>query len=137
MIKKVLVLLGVALVWTGIPLMLPSGLLAQSEGDAVDFFVPEGTSVATGAAGDMVVFTGKSQGTVDPGSCGNPAIDNHLYQTVFVDPGAGRAARRTDVVVTSHPEGVAPGTRLVNVELLGPCATPDGANQTKYRGFVR
>ena len=134
--KKMLVLLGVALVGTGVLLMLPSGLLAQSQGEFVDFVVPEETSVFTGEAGDMVVFTGKSQGTVHPGSCGDPTIDNHVYQTVFVDPGAGRAARLTTVVVTSHPDGVAPGTRLVNLQLLNQCAL-GGANYTKYRSIVR
>lgn len=111
------------------PLQLP----AQSQGDILEFLVDNNTAndIITGNIGDVVVFTGRSQGTVAVGDCA--AGDRHLQPAVIIDPGDGRATRVKDVIPTSQETPVRSGTRVGNLQPLGPC---NNGQYQKFQGTV-
>lgn len=130
--RKHLLGVAVACVFASGILSLVSNLHAET---TIDFVVPDGTSIATGAAGDIIVFVGRSTTTSSVDSCG--AAGDYPVQTgIAVDPGGNRAARITGIINTTSTTAVANGTRLANIALINQCAI-SGANYTKYRGEVQ
>ena len=104
----------------------------QLEGEMIVIAVPDPDSdgvvnIATGPEGDIVLFTGRSLGTTASFPCTvDPASMDHVQAVTVVDPGAGRAARRFDVIVLNRAEPLRPGSRLGNLVPAGNCTPPDG-----------
>jgi hypothetical protein len=107
------------------------------EGTVVTFIVPTGTEIKLD---DMVIFTGRSSGTIDATGCGGG--EHHVQQVMIIDPGGGRATRtRVESIVLSQETPVRNGTRLTNLALVPPgSVTPSCAigstGYDKYSGTV-
>lgn len=132
---------GIATVVTATAI-LGSTLLAQSQGEVVQFITDNATAemivcdqrhggACTGTPGDVVVFAGRSLGVVHVGDCA--AGDRHLQPVVLIDPGEERAARGRWVYVTSQETPIRSGTRLGNLVVLDSCA---GGTYVKFQGTV-
>jgi hypothetical protein len=122
----------------------PATKAEQLDGEPVQIAVPDpdGDGVVDIAAGvegdDEVLFTGQSLGTIAAGGCDccDGTAQRHLQAVTVMDPGAGRAARRFDVMVVNRTDPLPPGTRVGNLSLIGPCGAPDGQKFVKFIGFI-
>lgn len=128
--RKHLLGVAVACVFASGILSLVSNVHAET---TIDFIVPAGTPITSGAGNDTVIFTGRSSGTISVGTCaeGSRPVQNG----VLVDPGGGRATRLTGILPVSQADPVNSGTRLTNLLSLGICG-PSG-EYDKYRGEVQ
>ena len=131
-----LMLLGVVLTaYSAAPLQ------AQLQGEVREFLVPAGTPVSTGVDGDVILITGKPQGAIGDatgfGDCAGPG-DHHIHDVTLVDPGAGRAARRLEIIVLDDHlwDTLRPGARLGNLTPIGSCLDSGSVLYNKYRGTV-
>jgi hypothetical protein len=102
--------------------------------ERLDFVVARGVAVYEG---DLMMVTGKSEGTVPLGSGDSTcsATDGHLQRVVFVDPGAGRAAQHAEAVILA-PADLPPGSRVEELIPLGICLIGSEAYDM-YSGIVR
>lgn len=114
--------------------ILGSGLLAQSPGESLEFVVSTNIAgdIVTGPEGDIIVFSGRSQGTVNVADC-DLDREGPLQSAVVIDPGEHRASRIREIIATSQDTPVRPGTRIGNLQVLGQCA---GTVYTKFQGLV-
>jgi hypothetical protein len=123
----------------GIAVTPTQGQHLPDPGVEVEFVVPNGSEITAGTEGDIVIFTGRSQGTVDIGDCANGGF---LQTATVVDPGDGRATRLSYIVLTHWSDRMwikeappAPaGTRVGNLVHLGSCAS---TAYNRYRGVVQ
>ncbi len=107
---------------------------AESPGDQVLFIVPAGIGVTPGPDGDVVIATGRSQGTIDTTGCASGA--HHVQSAVYVDPGSGnRATRTARMIVLSQTDPVRNGTRIGNLVQSIQCAIGDD-NYDRFFGIV-
>ena len=113
------------------------------DGTEVDFIVPVGTTIATGANGEKLVFTGRADAIVSGfGSCGGGTgggTTGPLHPAVSIDPGAGGSGFHGNVIVThvngtGDPSPLPAGTRLSTITQLNVCGTTNEFQ--KYRGIV-
>jgi len=85
---------------------------------------PDGDGVVDIAAGnegeDVILFTGQSLGTTAAGGCDccDGTAQRQLQAVTVMDPGAGRAARRFDVMAVNQTDPLPPGTRVGDLLLL-------------------
>lgn len=113
----------------------------QFVGEIVEIVVPDpdgdgNVNIVPGPEADIVLFTGKSIGTTVAGACDiDGTAQRHLQAVTVVDPGAGRAGRRFEVIVLGREEAVRPGTRLTNLTVVSNCQNSDG-HFVRVRGFV-
>ena len=137
--KQITTALAVFVACIVVGIAAPPVLKAQSEGETIEFIVPRGTQVTAGAGNDLLLFTGRSQGTTTTlGDCGSQG-EGHVYDTTIVSPNSGTAARRVEVIVVdivADGDAIRPGTRLGELEILGVC-TAGTTEYDKYRGRVQ
>jgi len=109
---------------------------ALSSGDTVEFLVPTGTPIITGATGHVLHFIGQPVGTIPITGCA-PVDDVYPIQTVVaVDPGSGTRAQLFDVIVVSQTAPVHAGTQLESLSSVTNCSS-GGINYDVYSGTVR
>lgn len=113
--------------------LLVTAFSLEAQVATIDFVVPQGTSIATGATGEKVVFIQKSTATDTAGNCGTGELP--VQTIVTVDPAGTGAAKISGVIVTSQAAGITPGTRLQNITQLAPCGTTN--EYVKYRGEIQ
>lgn len=122
------------------------GMFDFPPGLQVHFVVPDGTPITTGSEGDTIIFTARSMGTTEGGSCIENFLKSHIQMATIIDPGAERATHSSVMVfvgcspcieiIVPEAAPVRPGTRLGNLEPLGACSLGASLYQ-KYSGVVQ
>ena len=143
-VRSSLVAVGVALVGIvtiAVCTLAPRTVFAQATtGDTVDIAAPSAdviTIAGVNDKGDALLFTGKPIGFMDATGCAGTPGSYPVQDVVVVDPGGNRATRVTNVIVITQQTALKPGTRLVDVNALGPCTLAgSGVTYNRYRGTV-
>jgi hypothetical protein len=107
---------------------LSSVVPAQQEGEIVQVAVPINTSIVTNES--LAILIGKP---VESSTLGCAPGFEHPHSAVIIDPGGGRPAQRSDIVVFRYQsEPAKNGTRI----LLEGDGAPCNADYKLYTGTV-